>query len=1327
MAQKCNLIFSSNLNLLISFYFIISYIPLIQSLSFKYPTAITLKDGKIFVIHSLGIDICDSNYQTSERKLTFANEINSDESLSKISLSKYSSGEFLIFIINKFYLYDEYGQKILEYEIQKSCNAEYFSLTVHKIIQNNGYKYYYFLFGFMDISSIIYFKLYLYYCSFDTFSNSFVTQSSLSFTNGYFGDYIISWNGLSFEFVAYNSIDYVLIFIQSTNFVVSYLTITNNKLAFSNNYNSFRLQNIEFSQSVSKSLNSKLFFCGLTNKGKALCLIHDLDDFLNRNNKLYYDGQFDKICKKYPYNIKTYYFPETEEYVFSCLTVDNEIQTTIYNKDMEKMEDIGYPSKRLQKTFPDCDDFYYSIIYSQIKQQYIIISDYSCDNNQQYIPLEEIVIENEEEEEEKINNKEEEKLEEKEEEKEEEKSEDLPEKEKEEDEKIIESTETSKENEIKEETVEIEVNIEEKLKEENTEEEKEEKEEIIEEEKVVYICPLEKCKECDEESEKLNLCKKCNIEMEYYPLNVGNNINENKYYDCYNETTKPPSSYLDKAYNVYKLCYSSCKTCDYGGNGNENNCTSCQNNQILKPDIPNSSNCVSKCPYFYYYIGENYKCTKNVICPDNFQIEILEKGKCIDKCINDNTHKIQYDGECYNEPPEGTIFDEKRQIYIDSDVDKCRAKEKILRLLSNDNITEHEIDMKARLYAKEFDYTDEHVTIYKNNYYSITLYKDGDCSSELGLNIDEFDFGECYTKIQQEKDISGNLVIVVISKIINSISITIDKYIFNPYSGEKIDFIEICVNDTLNVKKNLKEQLKYNGNIGSLEELTEQGIDIFNPNSEFYTDLCFHFKSPINGMDIPIKDRLKLFFPNITLCDEGCTIKGINLTSWKAMCECAFSNLIHGNIFGNNLLVQKSFGEFRDIFTKTNIEVLKCYKDIFNIEMYKQNIGMFIIASLIVVHIAMIFVYYLKYKIRIKKYVLSISDVFLSSVLEKKDNNLIVISPKKNDLLKCSPPKEEKKNLRNEKNGKKSKSKTTIRRKKSSSKKLKIMDYLKRDSKVYILSKDFKQNSNDNIIMSDEMKENQNIDKIFEPITKGFKNKNNININEYLKTDLNDMDYDQAIKEDKRKFCKFFFEKIKTEQILLNTFFKNEVLKPTPVKIILLILNFDLYLIINGLFFNESYISDLLNSSSDANKLLSFINRIIDRIAIITLTGVIINYIVEFFFVEEKKIKRILRIEKDNVVVLKYEIVQIIKNSYNRYNIFIILSSIIMIFSLYYIFCFNNVYPCIKGEWLKSSLIIICIMQILPLFLCFLETVIRFISFKCKSERLFRLSMFFSN
>ena len=51
-----------------------------------------------------------------------------------------------------------------------------------------------------------------------------------------------------------------------------------------------------------------------------------------------------------PYNLKTYYFSETGEFVFSCLTQDYGIQATIYNKDMSEMEDIEIPSKRVQKS-----------------------------------------------------------------------------------------------------------------------------------------------------------------------------------------------------------------------------------------------------------------------------------------------------------------------------------------------------------------------------------------------------------------------------------------------------------------------------------------------------------------------------------------------------------------------------------------------------------------------------------------------------------------------------------------------------------------------------------------------------------------------------------------------------------------------------------------------------------------------------------------------------------------------------------------------------------------------------------------------------------------
>ena len=868
--------------------------------------------------------------------------------------------------------------------------------------------------------------------------------------------------------------------------------------------------------------------------------------------------------------------------------------------------------------------------------------------------------------------------------------------------------------------------IKEKEKENRKENENEEREYAIENENQSKNCILEKCSECTEESTKLNLCKKCNTEKEYYPLNTGENILTNQYINCYNEITKPKGFYLDKIEEQYNLCYSSCLTCDYGGDGIENNCTSCKNNQILKPDILDSTNCVIKCNYFYYYQDDQYKCTKTENCPDTYQFEINEKRKCIEKCEKDNEYHIQYDGECYKVPPEGTVYDAIVKISKDADITKCKLNEKVLRLLSNDNITEHEIETKAKLYAEEFHYTNKHVTVYKNDIYNITIYKDKNCFSDLELKLDEIDFDECNEKIKQDLNIEDNLIIVILSKLINGIPTLIDGFVFNPNTGEKINYIEICGEETLIIKKDSRNQIMYSDSIESMEDLTEQGINIFDPDSDFYTDICFHFKSPIDGKDIPLKDRLRLFYPNITLCNEGCSIKGVNLTSWKAICECKLRDLVQNNIFGNNLVIQKTIGEVQDILMKTNIEVLKCYKDLFNLEMYKTNIGIFIISGFIFIQIIFIFIYFFAYKIGIKKYVLSITDKYISSLLDKKNKNLIDNSSQKNILPKNAPPKnstnEEDKTQKEKMNFERkiipNKSKTVIK-KNDGNKRISIRIPRKYSNKMNLSSSnEYKQNSKDEIIVA----EKANLDKKdFEPIIPN--NIININFDEYIMTDPNQMEYDDAIRKDKRTFCQYFSDRIKSEQISLNTFINYEILKPIPTKIILLILNFDLYLIINGLFFNENYISDLLHSGPDT--FWSIINRLFDRIVIITITGVIINYIIEFFFVEETKIKRIFKVEKDSMIVLKYEIIQTIKNIYIRFNIFIVLTCIIMMFSLYYIFCFNNVYPFIKIEWLKSSFIIIAVMQILPIIVSLIDTSIRFISFKCKSERLFKLSSIF--
>ena len=91
----------------------------------------------------------------------------------------------------------------------------------------------------------------------------------------------------------------------------------------------------------------------------------------------------------------------------------------------------------------------------------------------------------------------------------------------------------------------------------------------------------------------------------------------------------------------------------------------------------------------------------------------------------------------------------------------------------------------------------------------------------------------------------------------------------------------------------------------------------------------------------------------------------------------------------------------------------------------------------------------------------------------------------------------------------------------------------------------------------------------------------NINIVEYLKTQYDDMDYDEAIRKDHRKFSECFTEKVKTNHLIINTFWVDEYIKPKSIKILLLILQFILYFFINGLFYDEEYIGKIYHLDKD--------------------------------------------------------------------------------------------------------------------------------------------------
>ena len=124
----------------------------------------------------------------------------------------------------------------------------------------------------------------------------------------------------------------------------------------------------------------------------------------------------------------------------------------------------------------------------------------------------------------------------------------------------------------------------------------------------------EACETCDGE---LNTdCIKCNNKNNFY--NIEGELNSN----CYNDSTLPSKSFFFND-NKYSKCYELCETCSTYGSKYINNCISCKNKSL----ILFNSNCIEKCPKGYYKYNNN--CYEN--CPHGTYIyEYM--SECVNEC-----------------------------------------------------------------------------------------------------------------------------------------------------------------------------------------------------------------------------------------------------------------------------------------------------------------------------------------------------------------------------------------------------------------------------------------------------------------------------------------------------------------------------------------------------------------------------------------------------------------------------------------------------------------------------------------------------------------------
>ena len=805
-------------------------------------------------------------------------------------------------------------------------------------------------------------------------------------------------------------------------------------------------------------------------------------------------------------------------------------------------------------------------------------------------------------------------------------------------------------------------------------------------------CSLEKCSKCNERSLLLNLCLTCNEALGYKKVNYTLVLTE--FVDC----RKQEDPFLKKFYynetlDEYRPCYKTCKKCLQGGNSEFQHCLECETNYMFRPGNNPYNNCVAYSEFYYIDSYGQYKGLNSLKCPEEAKYVIKEKNMCIYDCKEDKEYKYLYNGHCLKKCPSDT-----KNISFQCMEESSKSYLGINEIYLEENDDLKVVDTFVLAFISEFNYTGNHATLYNSESFSILLYKNPKILNDFSLRMSKVDFQGCYDKVKDTYGIEEDLITTVVDK--KSTTNPTSYYsFFHPKSGQKLEAESICKEDVIIVKENLSSILNENDTNYDLQtSLTSQGINIFDVNDPFYTDLCFDFKNP-KKRDIPLSDRIKNVFPNVTLCGEGCQMDGINLEDMTAKCNCKFKDIANNQAIKDNAVLDSVVGEIFDLINSSNILVVKCYNYIF--KHFKNSIGGILTTSIIGLDLILTYIFIAKQFSKIKGYVITVAKrylIYLSSMNPPKKLNKKIkkIKKEENDI------KLKDKNLiTNEKDNLESKIKYTSTEREEMKKKEK-----KSKEKIYIRNGYINETDKNN-----NLEENRKIKKFVE---------------EYFETSPDEMEYDDAIKKDHRTFCQYFTENLKEKQIIANTFIASDPIKPRGIKIILFTLNIILYFVINGLFISESYISELYHIDEEKENFFSFLPRSIERLIYTSIVSIVIGYLTGFFFLEEKKVKGILKRDTGNKTVLKENIKNLVLSLKKRYISFTIVVFVILLISLYYLLCFNYVYPKTQIEWIKSSIAIIILIQILSILLILLETIIRFLSFKCESEKLFKVSQFLS-
>ena len=528
---------------------------------------------------------------------------------------------------------------------------------------------------------------------------------------------------------------------------------------------------------------------------------------------------------------------------------------------------------------------------------------------------------------------------------------------------------------------------------------------------------------------------------------------------------------------------------------------------------------------------------------------------------------------------------------------------------------------------------------------------------------------------------------------------------------------------------------------------------IYNPENKYYSDKCFPFE--IDGpADILLYDRKNEFNQNnMSLCESLCIYEGYINDNIKCECDIKlkFNSFLSTNSDKYNLIYRFEVKKTNSV----NFWIIKCFFDhYFKASLLFNEINFFILGVLGIIIIGAIIFRVIEFKQFNKKIRILIQTAMLIKAEngelneedEISDKEEVEINGKKNEIIKNDNDndnddenKDEIINYQNQPSDKNQGTNKEIKEiylkdydEESSNKKLKD-DILKVKGNQIIFNSDDK-NSIINVekpkinfvSRNENLRNSITIDKksVLDKFNNGVnESRNELIINDKIKKEflektdgeLNNLDYDDAIKEDKRSFFQYYFSLLKTKHILLLPFRGSKYFNSRVMNICYLLFLIIFYLTINTMFVDHNtihkiYISKGEFSFSDYKSKIILVTFLLYALQVlfsylITIEGIVLR-------IKKSDNKKFFqRVNKVmNIITLKF---------FMTYSIIIIF----LLFSWLYIGCFIAIFPKAKMHLIKIAIISFSISLIIPLVLYLLTSFIRKNSLKkLDREVLYKIS-----